>query len=574
MVFNYPEWVLGCDTLTDVDRFRIVEHTSRLSEPPRFLIIPLIRADDPDEWWDASIASVQAQLYPHWGLAVTSARLSGQGTGISRGRLVVVPSLEPEPLGERRSFLAAAMMAAVDGAFDFVVPLPPGVRLSERALYEFAVAPGASVSEVMYADEDRLDEAGNRCSPEFKTGFDPELMLGRDALGLPVAYRFELLAGLGGLRAGSGPIDVALHDLALRASERVKPGSLVHVPAVLGHRREIPDMGPSWDADAARGAVQRHLRAIGDAMAVVCPAPLAPQWCRVEHPLPPSPPPVSIIVPVRDRADLLARCADAVLKRTDYPDLEFLIIDNGSRDGDALTLIDWLTTDPRVRVLCRPGPFNYAALNNAAAAEARGDILVLLNNDVDVLSPGWLREMASHAVRPDVGAVGAKLLYADGRVQHAGVLLAPGPYLSHQLRLSARHEPGPRGALALARTTLAVTGACLAIRRSVFREIGGLDEEELQVAFNDVDLCLRLGDHGYRVVWTPFAELVHLESASRGPDMGDAEREERFRRELSTIQRRWQPELRNDPFHNPNIMFGWEATALSSPPRRMSPWLT
>ena len=218
---------------------------------------------------------------------------------------------------------------------------------------------------------------------------------------------------------------------------------------------------------------------------------------------------LEIIVPTRDNAELLARCADAVLHRTDYAQIELLIVDNESATSDSLVLLAELATDNRVRVLRRPGPFNYSALNNAAARDALGEVLLLLNNDTDVLSPGWLREMVAQALRPGVGAVGAKLLYADGRIQHAGVVLGNGG-IAHQLRLASRADPGPMGELALARTVLAVTGACLAIRRATFLEVGGLDEDNLAVAFNDIDLCLRLADHGYRTVWTPFAELLHL----------------------------------------------------------------
>jgi GT2 family glycosyltransferase len=215
-----------------------------------------------------------------------------------------------------------------------------------------------------------------------------------------------------------------------------------------------------------------------------------------------------------------------------------------------------------------PGPFNFSALNNAAAKQARGEVLVLLNSDVHVIDPGWLREMVSHAVRRDVGAVGAKLLYIDERVQHAGVVLGPVGQMTHLLRLSRRDDPGYGNQLALARTLSAVTAACLAIRSSVFLEVGGLDEKELHVAFNDIDLCLRLGDYGYRIVWTPGAELFHLESASRGPDD-----KPRLDREWQHMRQTWGGLLENgDPFHNPSLLFEWNRTEIPSSPRSIKPW--
>jgi hypothetical protein len=207
-----------------------------------------------------------------------------------------------------------------------------------------------------------------------------------------------------------------------------------------------------------------------------------------------------------------------------------------------------------------------------AAQEARGEILVLLNNDTDVIGPDWLRELVSHAVRPHVGAVGAKLLYPDGRVQHGGMVLGPGVWPQHQLRFADRLDRGPSGELALTRTVSAVTGACLALRRSVFFEVGGLNED-LRISFSDVDLCLRIGDHGYRVIWTPFAELFHVECASRGYDRESADRVALAQQEARYFGRFWKLLLETDPFHNPNIIYKAAGSSiLAAPPRRRRPW--
>ena len=218
------------------------------------------------------------------------------------------------------------------------------------------------------------------------------------------------------------------------------------------------------------------------------------------------------------------------------------------------------------------GAFNFAAMNNAAIAQARGEVIVLLNNDTDVLDPGWLAEMVSHALRPEIGAVGAKLLYGDGRVQHCGITLGPDWSLIHQLRLSDRFDPGPDGELALVRTVSAVTGACMAFRASVFSEVGGLDADRFKIAFNDVDLCLRMGDHGYRIVCTPFAELLHLESVTRGHD-DTPEKQQLNALETQAFRALWDPLLDADPFHNPNVVFRWEEAVLAAPPRRTRPWM-
>jgi GT2 family glycosyltransferase len=459
-----------------------------------------------------------------------------------------------------------AALAAADG--EFILPLPSDATLPASALYELAAAIDNDPDvDMLYTDEDRLTEANERCAPRFKTGWDPDLALGRDAVGLLAAYRTELLLRLGGMSPDLTGLALPLYDLSLKAGFAAPPGRIRHVPAVLCHRSGLPD----WDAEGARTVVRKHLAGDGVHASVV-PAALCRGWSQIVRQVAEPAPLVSVIVPTRDRAELLARIADGVLHRTDYPALELIVADNDSQEAAALGLLERLSADKRVSILSYAGPFNFAALNNHAAHSAQGDIIVLLNNDIDVVDPGWLRELVSHAVRPDVGAVGAKLLYPDGRVQHGGVVLCPEIWPVHQLRFADRLDPGPLGELALTRTVSAVTGACLALRREVFFAVGGLNED-LRVVFNDIDLCMRLADHGYRIVWTPFAELVHLEAASRGDDGASPGKLARATQEAAYFGRFWKSLLPADPFHNPNISYGWDTLVLAEPPRRRRPWL-
>ena len=301
-------------------------------------------------------------------------------------------------------------------------------------------------------------------------------------------------------------------------------------------------------------------------------APRAPNSFRIIWPIPQSQPLVSVIIPTRDRGDLVERCIAGLLQRTNYENLEILIVDNDSTDPVTLALFARFgEEDARIRVLKFPGPFNFSALINAGANSARGEIFLLLNNDVEVIESGWLREMVSQALRPDVGPVGAKLLYPDGKIQHGGIVIGPGGKAIHVHRFSERNEEGYFDQLALPRTLLAVTGACLAIRREIFFEIGGLDEINLAVTYNDVDLCLRAREFGYRTVWTPYAELFHLESVSRGLD--NPSDLARFERELMYMRKRHACFSQNpDPFHNANILFGWDHLEMPSYPRREKPW--
>ncbi len=553
---NYSDWIQTYDTLDDEDRKAIRDRVGRLARAPLFSIISFPTPGDAAALSQPSIASVQRQLYPHWELWLPG----GSGAaGISAEQRV---RIMPTEQGLDNASLFNAALAAADG--EFVLPLPPDVTVAEAALYEVAAAiVECPEVDIVYTDEDRVDAAGKRCEPHFKTDWDPELALGRDALGLLVAYRKELLDRLDGMRHFGPETALSLYDLSLRAAFAVSPIRIQHIPAVLCHRTQAL---LRWDAEGAREIVRERLAERG-VRAHVAPAPLAPSWNRIVREVPNPAPLVSVIVPTRDRTDLLARSTDALLRRTAYPALELFIVDNNSREAATIQLFRRLSQDPRVRILSHPGSFNYAAINNRAAREARGEILLLLNNDTDALRPDWLREMVSHAIRSDVGAVGAKLLYADERVQHAGVVLGPGPVLVHQLRLSDSLDAGPNGELALTRTVSAVTGACLALRRSVFFEVGGLDEN-LQVAFNDIDLCMRIGDHGYRIVWTPFAELFHLENASRGPD-DPLEKT----KELQYFCRVWGSLMETDPFHNKNVIYGWNTKFAFAQPRRARPWL-
>lgn len=559
---RYSKWVQLHDTLTDQDRVLISALIPRLRFNPFFSFIFLLGHDNKASI-ESVLASLSGQIYPTWEVWVPHGNC---GLIVDNDRVHQSPT---------DGDLAAHFNGALANATgDFIVPLPTDVVLPEHALFELAWAINeAPQAAIFYTDEDQLDSAGSRHAPRLKTAWDPDLALCRDALGLLVAYRKEEVETVGGMPPVPPLATLATYALCLRVSAAVLPTRIRHVPEILCHRRLDPDAQPVWDAEQARDILREHLARVGDGSSVI-PSTLAPQWSRLVRRFPPQLPSVSILVPTRDQADLLTRCTDAVLARTNYPNLELIIIDNGSSEPKAVSLLQRVSCDSRVRVLHRPGPFNFSALNNDAAREARGEILVLLNNDTDVLSPDWLRELVSHAIRPEIGIVGAKLLYPDRLVQHSGIVFdGRGEWpVIHQLRLSTSSDPGPDGELALVRNVSAVTGACLAIRRSVFFEIGGLNEEHFSVGYNDIDLCLRAGDHGYRVLVTPFAELLHLESATRGDGSEDAEKHLRDLRETRWFRATWGSLLTADPFHNPNIAYGWEGTDLAFPPRRLPIW--
>jgi len=564
---DYRVWILSHE-------MREVAGLAELPPVPISVIMPVFNPTAQN--LRAAIESVRAQTWPHWQLCIAD----DASTAPHVARVLAAFSADARIRIERRSrnghISAASNSALALATGDFVALLDHDDVLAPHALarvaQEIAAHPDAAL---LYSDEDQLDRHGRRCQPAFKPDFDFSLLRSRNFISHLGVYRRDRLLQLGGFREGfEGSQD---HDLALRVAEAVAPEKIRHIPAVLYHWRQ--DSAQNFSAralarcaDASLRAVAEHLERTGtDAQAVA--HPLVPAAVRVLR-APPAPAPlVSVIVPARDRADFLARCADGVLHHTDYPALEFLVVDNNSVEPATAALLTELARDARVRVLRNREKFNFSALCNQAAAAAHGKIIVLLNNDIEVIEAGWLRELVVQAVRPEIGAVGAKLLYPDGRIQHAGIVLGVGPdrVAAHMCAGAARDADGPGAALLLERQVGAVTAACLAVRRDIFRAVGGLDAAELPVAYNDVDFCLKLRAAGLHNLWTPFATLIHRESATRGPDT-DAAGVARLRHAAAIMRARWGRALAEDACYNTNFSLdvpyalGRAASSPASPP--------
>jgi GT2 family glycosyltransferase len=569
---EYASWVARYDRLSASDLDAIARHMRSFRTRPSFSI--LLPLSNPGlDLLDACIASVQEQLYPHWQLCI-----AGEFSQETADILERLAAGEPR-ITLLRGDAGAPPGTASNAAFsmatgDFLVLLDPEDLLAPHALYMIAAelerGPDA---DLVYSDEDRIDEAEFRFDPHFKSDWNSELMLGMNMVGQLAAYRAAIVRALGGLHPDfEANRD---YDLALRVAARSTSSRIRHVPFVLYHRRALAGR-KSVAADrldratiAARRAVADYLAARGEA-GKVGPAGIGP-YHRVLRPLPDPLPLVSLLVPTRDAVDLLQCCVAGLLERTDYAALEIVILDNDSADRRTLAYLAEIARDKRVRIEPYHGTFNYSAINNFGVSKAGGEIIGFINNDIDVIEPGWLKEMVSHAVRPNVGAVGAKLLYGTGAVQHGGVILGTGGVAGHAHKRLDDSDSGYFGRLVLTQNLSAVTAACLVMRRACFEEAGGLDERDFPVAFNDVDLCLKLRRIGYDIVWTPFAKLYHLESATRGADLDPAQ-VERSRREIACMRARWAAELDHDPFYNPNLTLSVEEFGLAFPPRTAKPW--
>ena len=398
-------------------------------------------------------------------------------------------------------------------------------------------------------------------------------MLSQNAFNHVGVFRRSLIDEIGGFREGfEGGQD---YDLVLRAREHTAPERIRHIPHVLYHWRVTPgstararsEKDYAWQA--GRAAIAESLERQGT-RGEVLPA-VSGAYYRVRYGLPDALPKVSVIIPTRDRLALLRHCVDGILERTDYPNLEIVIVDNESRDPETRAYLNALAQTSAVRVVRVDGAFNFSRLNNEGVKAASGAIIGLVNNDIEVIESGWLREMVSHAVRPQVAAVGALLLYPDDTIQHAGVILGIGGVAGHIYKRASRGAVGAFGRAALVQNLSAVTAACLVVRRDLYLETGGLNETDLPVAFNDIDFCLRLRERGYLNVWTPFAKLYHLESASRGSD-DTALRRDGFARERASMEERWGEIIGHDPYYNPNLSLMSEQPDLAFPPRVVKAW--
>jgi GT2 family glycosyltransferase len=575
---SYREWIKNIESKHYISADTADDVIKKLYHRPLLTII-MPCYETPPHFLREAIASIQAQHYHHWELCLVD------DASPSNRILQIVSEFANDDSRiraqrqEKNGHISAASNTALEMARgEWVVLMDHDDLLSMTALLELAIEINKHPDvQIIYSDEDHIDANKNRSHPYFKPDFDPDLLLGLNMVNHLVAYRRDLVVAIGGFREGfEGSQD---HDLALRASAACGPQSVRHIPSILYHWRQQTKHASFSERSlekcllAARRAVTDHLNGKG-INASVSPAPLADTHNRIQFPVPTPAPKVSIVIPTRDRAYLLEACTDGLLYRTDYQNFEILIADNGSTEDSSKQLSQKLERLPNVRILSLPGPFNYSRLNNQAVLQANGEVLVLLNNDTDVIGPGWLTEMVSHAIRPEVGAVGAKLLYHNNTVQHAGVVLGvgwPGGVAGHYAVGAPRDEPGPFGSLALLRSVSAVTGACLAVRRELYNAVGGLDEHNLAVAFNDVDFCLRLRERGYRNVWTPFAELYHYESISRGNDLS-GEKWERFQKEAAYMRERWGSALDEDPYWNPHLSLNSTLRETAEQSRRRDFW--
>jgi O-antigen biosynthesis protein len=507
------------------------------STPAFMILLPLAGTSVAD--LDATIRSLRHQVYARWWLCA----VHQGGDGADAALLAAYRSAtagDARCLDISRDAPLTALPHLNDR--DCISLIDPGDTLPDSALAIVAetLARAGDVA-VIYGDEDAISPDGALHAPRFKPDWSPIFSRATSYVGRSVYVRRSHLVSTGYRTIGEFTADEnGILDIV---SYRVGRAQVHHLPRVLYRRRALPTsrLAPASASVSASASASAST-------SVVAPldfATLGGVW-----------PEVTVVIPTRDHADLLRSCVRGLKHNTDYPDCDVIIMNNGSREPDALALLDDLRKTPRFTVVDRPGAFNFSALCNEGARVTNTPLLVFLNNDIEMIEDGWLKPLVRWAVLPDIGVVGAKLLYRGGAIQHAGVVVGLGGIAGHLYRKRPAKTPGYLDALSVPHEVTAVTGACIAIERSKFEAVGGFDAENLPVELNDIDLCLRVAERGWSTLWTPESVLCHHEYGSRdiGPDPSKT-----YSKERVYFRERWQHIIRDDPHFHPGLsLFSFE----------------
>jgi len=564
---SYQEWICYYDTITDKLRAAMLARIGSFQYKPLIsVVMPTYNSNS--EWLTEAIESVRKQIYPHWELCIADDASTDNTTRS------ILEHYEKEDMRikvvyrPQNGHISAASNSALEIANgEWVALLDHDDLLSEHALFWVVDSLQKKPNiELIYSDEDKINSNNRRNAPYFKCDWNKELFYSHNLITHLGVYRTNLLKKIGGFRVGFESAQD--YDLALRCIECISPNLIHHIPRILYHWR-MHEASTALSADTRSYAMLAGQRALNDhfkRQKITAHAELIGIGYRVHYSLPKPQPMVSLIIPTRNGLHLIRQCINSILQKTTYQNYEILIIDNGSDDAATLRYLNDLNSEVRVRVVKDNRPFNFSALNNNAVKLARGEFVGLLNNDLEVIAPDWLSEMISIALQPQNGAVGARLWYPNETLQHGGVILGVGGIAGHSHRNMPRHEYGYSARASLTQNLSAVTAACLVIRKTIYEEVGGLDEENLQVALNDVDFCLRVQEAGYTNVWTPYAELYHHESATRGYE-NTPEKQARFAKETQYMKLRWGDLLSNDPAYSPNLTLEREDFSFAKPPR-------
>ncbi len=517
------------------------------------IVVPVYNPDE--QLLVDCIESVLAQSYTNWELCLADDKSPEPHV---RKVLEVYADkdsrIKPIYRSKNGHISAASNSALQKTTGEWIALLDHDDELHQHALFYVVKTINEQPSvEFIYSDEDKIDQNGKRIDPHFKSSWNLDLLYSQNYVSHLGVYKADIVNKIGGFRLGyEGSQD---YDLLLRYSREIDHANIVHIPKVLYHWRMVEGSTAlaasekSYTTEAGIKALEDHFEALGQAVSVEQGMHVnmyKVNWKIENEPL------ISLIIPTYNGHEITKQAIDSIIEKSTYRNFEILLVDNNSNDPESLAYFDSVSQHDQVTLIRYPHPFNYSAINNFAAKQAKGEIIGLINNDVEVISPEWLTEMVSHAQRQDVGCVGAMLYYPNDTIQHAGVICGLGGVAGHSHKHFPKDHPGYFFRLKLIQNLSAVTAACLLIRKSVFDEVGGLNEKELTVAFNDVDFCLKVQAAGYRNVWTPYAELYHHESISRGAE-DNPEKVARFNQEIKYMLDTWKTDRKQDPYYSVNL---------------------
>lgn len=529
------------------------------------VVVPLYNT--PPKFLREMIQSVLDQTYGNWELCMADGSDNEHGNvkSICQSYANRDGRIKYQKL-DRNYGISGNTNACLDMASgDYIALFDHDDLLHPAALYEVMTAISEQDADYIYTDEATFEspDANKIITAHFKPDFAIDNLRANNYICHLSVFQKSLLEIAGAFRKEyDGSQD---HDLILRLTSHAN--RIVHIPKILYYWRSHPqsvamDIGAKeYAVTAGKNAVKDNLSLAG-IQAEVESTRAFPTIYRIKYQIKGTPK-VSIIIPNKNHYSDIKKCIKSIIALTTYANYEIIVIDNGSSEKDVLLYYNSLEKKNLAKVYYLDIPFNYSRLNNYAVEQSNGEFLILLNNDIEVITPEWIEEMLMYAQRDDVGAVGAMLYYPDDSIQHAGVILGLGKdrVAGHPFYKAPRNSIGYMGRLCYAQNMTAVTAACMMVSRSVYDEVGGLDEEYM-VAYNDVDFCLKIRKAGYLIVWTPFAELYHYESKSRGLE-DTPEKRIRFEGEVKRFQKRWAKELAaGDPYYNPNFTLDREDFSL------------
>jgi len=516
-------------------------------KPKISIIVPTWNT--PKDILEKTITSVQNQLYTNWELCIADGNSKSETKKILTKYEHQDKKIKLKLLNENRGISENSNQALSLATGEFIGLLDHDDELTNDALYEVVkllqIHPEA---DLIYSDEDKIDIKGKRSDPFFKPDWSPDLLLSQNYLSHFGVYRKKIIDKINGFRKGyDGSQD---YDLVLRFSEQTS--NIYHIPEILYHWKIVPGSVAS-DPKAKEYAYINAKKALKDAMKrrnipIECIKNVRyPGHYRIKYEIMENKK-VSIIIPTKDNLKLLKKCIPSILQKTEYENYEILIINNQSRKDETLEYFQDIKENKKIKIINYNKPFNFSAMNNYAVRFVKGTYLLFLNDDTEVISNEWINAMLEHCQKKHVGVVGVKLLYPDNTIQHAGVILGIGGVAGHSHKFIPNDFSGYFLKPHLIQNVSAVTGACLMIKKSLFKEVSGFDEKNLSISYNDIDLCLKIRKKGYLIVYTPFAELYHHESVSRGYATNL-----QTKREREFIKTKWKKIIENDPYYNPNL---------------------